>query len=171
MAHSHRHENRNDLVGEHPFGDAGQLIFAVSFSIVWILDSFVLHWTTMLNQYVPGWLQIALGCALLLLSGYMAISSIRIVFGEQRDPPCVIKVGLFAHVRHPMYVSEVLLYVGLFLLSLSLAALAVGIGAIFFLRTICRHEERLLLERYGDEYRDYMRDVPMWLPRLRRRGT
>jgi protein-S-isoprenylcysteine O-methyltransferase Ste14 len=164
----HRHA-RADLIGEHRLGHAGQVFFAILFGAVWILDTFVLNWTTFVNNYVPDWVQMGLGFPLLLIGGILAVVSIQAVFGKERDPPAVLRSGLFAYLRHPTYFSEVLGYAGLLALSVSLAAAVVWIGAIVFLRALCRHEERLLLDRFGDEYRDYLRDVPMWIPRLRRR--
>jgi hypothetical protein len=35
------HAGRTDLAGEHPFGDAYQLILLVLFLLIWGLDSFV----------------------------------------------------------------------------------------------------------------------------------
>ncbi len=55
------------------------------------------------------------------------------------------------------------------MLSLSLAAAAVWVIAIGFLHYISLHEEKLLLARFAEEYEQYMRAVPMWLPRLRKR--
>jgi protein-S-isoprenylcysteine O-methyltransferase Ste14 len=95
---------------------------------------------------------------------------LRIVFGEVRETPSVIRKGIFGLVRHPVYLSEILLYVGLFMISMSLAAGVILLGAAAFLHTISRHEERLLLERFGDDYRAYLRDVGMWVPRLSRSG-
>ena len=164
------HHDREDLAGEHRLGDAGQAAFAVLFGAVWGVDSFVLHWTTMLDTYVPDWLRLGLGALLLVIAAILAVISMRTVFGEVRDPPAVIRTGLYARVRHPMYLSELLLYAGLVVLSLSLASIVVLVGALLFLRMICRYEERLLVERFGDAYRDYMRDVPMWIPRLRRKS-
>jgi protein-S-isoprenylcysteine O-methyltransferase Ste14 len=94
---------------------------------------------------------------------------LRIVFGEVRQTPSVIRKGVFGVVRHPIYLSEVLLYLGLFLLNMSLAAAAILLGAAAFLYYLSRYEERLLLKRFGDDYRSYARDVGMWLPRLGRR--
>ena len=91
-----------------------------------------------------------------------------IVFGEQRDGPGVFRKSVFGFVRHPIYLSELLLYLGLLMLSISLAAAVVWVIAIVFLYYISRYEERLLLARFGEEYAQYMRDVPMWIPRLRR---
>ena len=97
--------------------------------------------------------------------GYLARASLKTVFDEVREPPVVIRTGLYARMRHPMYFSEILLYAGLLALSLSLAAAAIWVAAIVFLTFLCRHEERLLIERFGADYRTYMREVPMWVPR------
>jgi hypothetical protein len=59
----------------------------------------------------------------------------------------VIRESVFGVVRHPVYLSEILFYLGLLMLSLSLA-----------------YEEKLLLARFGKDYAKYKREVPMWLP-------
>jgi protein-S-isoprenylcysteine O-methyltransferase Ste14 len=92
-----------------------------------------------------------------------------IVFNEVRETPGVMRKGVFGVVRHPIYYSEILLYLGLLLLRTSLAAAVIWIIAIGFLHFISRYEEKLLVERFGDDYRQYMKDVPMYFPRLRRR--
>jgi protein-S-isoprenylcysteine O-methyltransferase Ste14 len=105
----------------------------------------------------------------LVLSGYLARTGLSIVFGEERKKPGVIRERVFNIVRHPVYLSEILLYLGLLMLSISLAAAIVWVVAIGFLHYISRYEERLLLARFGEEYELYMREVPMWIPRLRKR--
>jgi protein-S-isoprenylcysteine O-methyltransferase Ste14 len=92
-----------------------------------------------------------------------------IVFGEKRENPGVIRKSVFKVVRHPIYLSEILLYLGFIMLSLSIAALCVWFISILFLFYICRYEEKLLLARFGEEYRNYMDDVGMWIPRLWKR--
>ena len=94
-----------------------------------------------------------------------------IVFIGVREEPSVIRKSVFGVVRHPIYISEILLYLGLLLFRTSLAAAAIWIIAIAFLHYISRHEEKLLLARFGNEYEQYMRDVPMYFPHLRRRST
>jgi len=81
----------------------------------------------------------------------------------------VIRKSVFNVVRHPVYLSEILLYLVLLTLSISLAAGAVWIVAIGFLHYISRYEEKLLLSRFGEEYELYMQEVPMWIPRLRKK--
>ena len=162
-------EQRDDLTGEHALGHAGQIIFALLFFGIWIADSFFLKYTTQLNQIVPAPIRKPIGIVLLCLSAYCAWSGLRIVFGEVRQTPSVIRKGVFVVVRHPIYLSEVLLYLGLFMLNMSLAAGGVWLGATVFLFYLSQYEERLLLNRFGDEYRSYMHDVGMWVPRSRRK--
>jgi protein-S-isoprenylcysteine O-methyltransferase Ste14 len=168
--HTHRSvRHRDDLTGEHVLGDAGQLTLALLFAATWIADTFFLRATTFLNRHVPLGIRIPLGVLLLVLSGYLAREGLSIVFGEEREEPGVIKKGVFGVVRHPIYLAEILFYLGLLMLSLSLAAAVVWAIAIAFLHTISRYEEKLLLARFGQAYQAYMREVPMWIPRPWRR--
>jgi len=160
---------RDDLTGEHVVSDAGQIILALLFFTTWIADSFFLKHTTILNQYIPLAVQIPVVIVLLILSGYLAVTGLSIVFGEKRQKPCVIKKSVFKVVRHPIYLSEILLYLGLLVLSISLAAAVIWIIAIGFFHYISRHEEKLLLARFGEEYEQYMREVPVWVPHLWRK--
>jgi protein-S-isoprenylcysteine O-methyltransferase Ste14 len=162
-------QQRDDLTGEHAIGDAGQIVLTCLFVAAWIADTFFFKYTTFLNRYVPPGVRIPAGAVLLVLSGYLARKGLSIVFGKEREKPGVIRESVFNIVRHPVYLSEILLYLGLLLLSISLAAAVVWIIAIGFLHYISRYEERLLLARFGEEYEQYMKEVPMWIPRLRKR--
>ena len=164
-----RHDDRDDLIGEHAAGDAGQVILICLFLATWIADTFIFQYTTFLNQYVPLAVRIPVGIVLLALSVYLVRSGLAIVFGEERDPPGVINKGVFNVVRHPVYLSEILLCLGLLMFSTSLAAAVVWVIAIGFLHYISRHEEKLLLAHFGEQYAHYMREVPMWIPRFSKR--
>lgn len=155
---------REDLTGEHRVGDVGQAVLAFLFTVIWIIDTHYLKCTTFLNQYVSDNIRISIGMVILLISGYLAITGLFIVFVEKREKPAVIRKGVFRIVRHPIYLSEILLYLGLLILNISLVAAVVWIIAIVFLHYISCYEEKLLLARFGQEYEQYMREVPMWLP-------
>jgi protein-S-isoprenylcysteine O-methyltransferase Ste14 len=160
--------HREDLTGEHNLGDAGQFTLAALFGIVWVADTFFLNYTTFLNTYVPLWVRIPCGLAVLVAAGYLAKRGMAIVFGEDHETPCVIRNGVFRVVRHPVYLGEMLLYAGFLLMSFSLSAAVIAVVAALFLHYISRYEEQLLLARFGDDYAQYMKDVPMWIPRLLR---
>jgi len=162
-------QQRDDLAGEHKYGDAGQLAIAFIFVIIWLCDTFILQYTTFLNKNLPNSIRLPLGIMFLSLSAFLASKGLSIVFGEKRQYPSVIRNSVFGVIRHPIYLSEILLYFGLLMLSLSLAATFILGIAILFLHYIAKYEEKLCLGRYGDEYRRYMRDVPMWIPRFWKR--
>ncbi|MCK4788971.1 MAG: isoprenylcysteine carboxylmethyltransferase family protein [Desulfobacteraceae bacterium] len=164
MAHRHR----DNLTGEHRTGDIGQLILFCLFMALWISDM-LLKYSSFLNEYIPVGVRLLFGILLLIVSGYMAVTGLSIVFGKQAQSQGVIKKGVFSFVRHPIYLSEIILYLGLLVLNISLAAAFIWIIAIFFLHYMSRYEEKLLLVKFGKEYEHYMKEVPMWFPRLYRK--
>ena len=164
---SEQKPDREDLTGEHPLGDAGQIIIAVLFFGVWILDTSFLHYTTFLTSHVPWFVRIPAGLLLLFYALYLARTGLKTVFDEVRPQPRVIREGVFRRVRHPIYSSELLTYTGLLILHFSAMAFLVWLTAAGFLYFISRHEERLLTERFGEEYRNYIQEVPMLIPRIK----
>lgn len=166
MSAQRGHENRDDLAGEHPFGDMGQLILFVVFLVVWVSDSFVLHISVFLGRYVSLLLRIPVGVAFIGAGAYLAREGVRIVFGEVRADPSVITAGVFGRIRHPVYLGCILFYVGLVVFTLSVLSAIICAIIIVFYHYISKHEERLLLDRFGKDYEQYMRSVPMWIPRI-----
>jgi protein-S-isoprenylcysteine O-methyltransferase Ste14 len=160
------HEGRTDLTLEHPFTDSGQIVGALVFFVLWALDSFVLRFSTSLSFLIPGYIRLPPAVALLILAFYMAWTGLNVVFKEVREPPVVIDKGVFSWVRHPIYLSEIMLYVGLFLISPSLISLAVIVLVFFFLDFVAGYEEKKLEEKFGQSYRDYRRRVGKWFPKL-----
>jgi protein-S-isoprenylcysteine O-methyltransferase Ste14 len=77
----------------------------------------------------------------------------------------LIDSGPFARVRNPLYLGNILLWVG-FALSARLPWLApvVVILLAFEYHAIVRWEETLLAMRLGDAYLDYITRVPRWIP-------
>lgn len=71
--------------------------------------------------------------------------------------------GLFAHCRNPLYVANLLIVFGLFLILNNPWIWVLG-GAFFLAsyRAIVATEERYLAARFGDEYEAYRRRVPRW---------
>lgn len=159
-----RHCEREDLVGEHTFGDLGQLILLVIFLIVWITDSFFFRYSTLLLDKIPNSIRLIIGLPILFIAGYLARKGLQIVFGEVRENLEVIDKGVFKIVRHPIYLGSILFYLGLIILTCSVASAVVWIITIIFYYYISRYEEELLLKEFGTKYKNYMERVPMLIP-------
>jgi protein-S-isoprenylcysteine O-methyltransferase Ste14 len=162
--HQWGHKNRPDLTGEHKLGDAGQLILLVIFLIVWILDSFVLRFSTFFNENLRWYVTVIPGIIILAIAGYFTWAGLKIVFFEIRETPKVITKGVFSMVRHPVYLGSILAFLGLIVMTLSLLSFIIWLIIIIFYYFISRYEEKLLLARFGKEYEDYMKEVPMLFP-------
>jgi protein-S-isoprenylcysteine O-methyltransferase Ste14 len=76
-----------------------------------------------------------LAALFLIVSGYLAKKGLAIVFGEKIEKPAVIRKSVFGAVRHPIYLGEILFFLGFLGLSLSLAATAVWVVAVAFLHS------------------------------------
>ena len=86
---------------------------------------------------------------------------------SQRRKGTLLRSGIYGVVRHPRYLSAgiglaasvlIVNYRGLYILAVSLAP--PGYLALIL-------EERELRDRFGDAYRQYQREVPQLIPRLR----
>jgi len=158
------HRSGSGRQGEHPYGDRGQIILFFVFLVIWIPDSFVFKFSTILAPYVPVYLRAVIAVLILLLAVYLASSGHRAVSDEMLSSPRVLKDGAFARVRHPLYLAAILFYISLFTLTLSLISLFVFIGISIFYNVIAAYEEKFLEDKFGQEYRDYKKNVPRWIP-------
>jgi protein-S-isoprenylcysteine O-methyltransferase Ste14 len=151
--------------GEHPFGDAGQLILFVTFSAVWAADSFFLHRSTSLASRVPLFVRLAL-LALALFGSVSLIRTAGDAVHHGQRPDHVLVGGAFRYVRHPIYLGVLLFYLGLVLATTSLFSLLVFAGIFFFYNYIASYEEKLLEARFGEAYIEYKARIGKWIPRI-----
>ncbi len=79
----------------------------------------------------------------------------------------LVTEGIFQHIRHPHYLSLLIIGFGLSIFFYSLFALTIAIIAIPIIICSILDEERLLKKQYGEEYIRYMKNVPWRLiPRI-----
>ena len=77
---------------EHPYGDAGQLILLGLFLVVWAGDSFFLHKSTFVSDYVPLSIRLViLGLALII--GVYLFKSGHVVVSHEERPTSVVSTG------------------------------------------------------------------------------
>jgi protein-S-isoprenylcysteine O-methyltransferase Ste14 len=154
--------------GEHPFGDAGQLILLGLFLVVWAADSFFFHTSTFLSPYLPlGVRLLILGVALIM--ALFLFKSGHVVVERSERPEGVMVTGAFRYVRHPLYLASILTYLGLSVSTMSIFSFVLLVGIFIFHNYIAGYEEKLLEIRFGDEYRRYKKRTGKWVPRISRK--
>ncbi len=83
--------------------------------------------------------------------------------------PEVIVAGPFAHVRNPLYVGNLLTYIGIGIMSNALFPWLVLVAAVWFgfqYYQIVALEEIFLEKEFGLVYLEFKRNVPRFIPRL-----
>ncbi len=95
-------------------------------------------------------------------------NSVKVKISPSPDPAkSLVDCGIYAYVRHPMYLAAILLLLGAAIWRGSLFALGYVILAVVFLEFKASHEERMLLQTYSD-YAAYRKRTGRLLPRIRR---
>ena len=76
----------------------------------------------------------------------------------------LIKTGIFAYTRNPIYVSFVLFHFSMFLVFENVMYFLTSIGLAFWIHIyVIKPEEDYLLEIFSDEYKRYMEAVSRWV--------
>jgi protein-S-isoprenylcysteine O-methyltransferase Ste14 len=82
-----------------------------------------------------------------------------------RDNHRVIQSGLYKYIRHPAYLGAIMSFVG-FGVSLnnwiSLAIISIFVSGVMIYRL--RIEEKVLIEQFGEEYKEYMKRTFRLIP-------
>ncbi len=121
---------------------------------------------------LPAWMQwvgLALGLASLPLIWWVqsALGSNFSTVLHVRDEHTLVTSGPYRWVRHPMYTVLYMNLLAAFLLTENLL-----IGGVFLLSLTLivasrvQREEQTMLEKFGEQYRDYMQQTGRFLPRL-----
>ena len=160
---SHNHEHR--LGTEAPHGHLKQGLSAIGFAVIWILDSFIFSFSTVLNSVIP-WIVRLIWFIILIAIAYLFIrASHNVLFRQPENKNDLITDGILGHTRHPMYFGVLLIYLACIFLSISLIAIGLWIVIIVIYDKLATFEEKQLENLFGDKYLEYKKKVPKWIPR------
>jgi len=160
---SHSQKSRN-LGGEHAVTDIGQLILFIFFVSVMILDIFVFKFSNNTIGTISWIIYVPLFLLFFITGSYFIFTSYQIIFRKTENETGAVTSGIFSIVRHPMYFGSILLFFSFVILSHSILAFLVWLVMGVFYYSISRYEEKLLIKKFGDKYREYQGKVPMFIP-------
>ena len=130
----------------------------------------IIYFARSTNSYLP------MGTALLICGELIRIWAVSYAGGETRTrnvgAPTLCSSGPYAFVRNPLYVGNMLMYVGIVLIAgAANIFLMVATTFSFFLiqySLIISLEEETLDNLFGEKYVEYKKNVPAIFPRLSR---
>jgi protein-S-isoprenylcysteine O-methyltransferase Ste14 len=132
----------------------------------------VTGWLDFANYTLPawmGWAGIALliGSLLIFARGHIDLKSNWSPSLEIREDHTLVTDGIYRHIRHPMYASQWLWVIAQILLLQNWVAGPMGLILFipFYLLRVPA-EEKMMLDAFGDKYREYMSRVGGVVPKL-----
>ena len=152
-------------------------LFYLGLTALFIFASlWVDKWLSFLH-FESTWWSLGLSIPLLAL-GFVIMEWQVVAFLRSRGtpvplnpPPKLITTGFYAHIRNPMLLGLFLFMLGLgvFFGSLSLILIFTPLFILINVLYLKAVEEKEMEKKFGDEYLEYKKNVPMFIPRLRKR--
>lgn len=129
----------------------------------------LLHWFVPVGQIVPLWGK-WLGIGVFLLGTAIGIA-LSAVFGRRQTTikpfqrsSVLITDGLYRYSRNPIYLGMALILLGVALFLGSVTPFfVIPLFVALIQQRFIRHEERMLAETFGDDYRAYQRRTRRWI--------
>jgi protein-S-isoprenylcysteine O-methyltransferase Ste14 len=108
---------------------------------------------------------------LLFIWSHRALGKNWSPFLEIRKEQTLVTDGPYHFIRHPMYAAIFLIGIGTSLLSANwIAALAYLLPVTIMYLVRVSDEEQMMIEQFGNEYREYMRRTGRLMPKLSNSG-
>ena len=153
-----------DMAGVGPLGFG---LCSLVFVAFWKIDEAAaivpLYGNKILHQVLAG--------VLLCAAGVVFYAAIRVMPLSKHNKR-LITHGVYSYVRHPRYAAIVfLIYPAFALLVHSSLCLISTLVAYVIFRLSAVLEERKLIQVFGQDYKDYMKETPGFIPKMPRRRT
>ena len=111
-----------------------------------------------------------LGFILIIISPLIFFSSRNAFYAHdenpipQTDTHKIIKTGIYAYSRNPIYLSFILFHLGMFLTFENVMYFICSIGIFFWLNNfVIVEEEEFLKNKFKDEFQRYCNSVSRWV--------
>ena len=122
----------------------------------WFLDPFspvhILSWLLLLLSIYP------------VTAGFILLKKVGKPDSNFENTSVLVQSGIYAYIRHPLYLSVLLLGTGIMLKDVSPVHLLLGTINFIALIFTALMEEKEMIMKFGDEYRTYMKNTKMFIP-------
>jgi protein-S-isoprenylcysteine O-methyltransferase Ste14 len=94
---------------------------------------------------------------------FKRILKVNTDFHSKHVPEHCITDGVFRYSRNPAYTGILLMFMGALFFAINVLMVAVLLFEFARFNQMASREERVLTEKFGDEYLSYKRRTPKWL--------
>jgi len=113
---------------------------------------------------------LAVGIHIFVLSRREFVRSGQKLTPKAFDTSTLMTTGIYSSIRHPHNLASMLLNLAIAFGFRSTVGLVIAVASIPIGYWLTLTEEKLLIQQFGDRYREYKARVPMFVPKLRKRG-
>ena len=106
-----------------------------------------------------------IGCVLFAVAIAITIAAHRVqkqAYRKAKDITSLVTNGIYSRSRHPIYLAFIVMNIAIVFVFGNLWLMIVALPFMVLWHFEARQEEKFLLDKFGDEYTVYMRNVPMW---------
>ena len=140
------------------------MVFVILLVVSYIIGEFIIPKYFLLNLFN------LIGIIGLIISLVIFFTSLNL-FNSYKENPIpqantkrIIKTGIFAYCRNPMYLAFISFQFSMFLTFENVANLLSAIGLFIWINHyVIPIEENYLQEKFGDEYDRYLQAVKKWM--------
>ena len=136
-------------------------IAAVTLIASWLLYFLKYHDPIFPICVIVGWVNLILGLTFIFLAmGFLRFTG-RVEKGRDfTHTTAMVTNGVYAIVRHPLYLGWLLLYTAVIFLSQNWLVTIIGCLGTTSMVQIARLVDTSLIEKFGDTYKNYLESVP-----------
>ncbi len=115
--------------------------------------------------FLPGVVLTGLGVAIAIAAAnVLNVSTIADMRSDRKD--ILMTSGIYAYIRHPLYLAAILLFCGLALIYPFFKVITFSVSFCCYVLIGAYLEERKLILQYGKEYLEYRKKAGYMIPKL-----
>jgi len=134
-----------------------------------IFQNFVLS-IPIINFSIPLF-HLLISIPFILMGAWFGIVSVKLTtlkVAETHRTEKIVSTKIYSVIRHPQYFGAILAHIGISFLLSSFFSLLITPVIILLNFLVAWKEEKELVKEFGKIYEDYKKNVPMFVPKLRK---
>ncbi|MFQ5891289.1 MAG: methyltransferase family protein [Candidatus Methanofastidiosia archaeon] len=138
---------------------AGHIAYIVLYGLLILFSILFYNSANLVALLYIGWITLAFG---IIILSWSSQSRKKGHISEEKgiSKETLVESGMYAFVRHPEFLNHILIILALILIPQHLVSLVISATLIVLLCLAMIEEEKRNIEKFGDEYKDYMQRVP-----------